>query len=203
MFKTTKDFVLASGSPRRKEMLARLGIQFSVVVPEIDETQLEGEAVDDYVLRMARTKGGEICQRFSSSWVLAADTIVIDAGQLLPKPESKERAVEMLMRLSGREHQVRTGYCLCCLNEQVSIVRSVLSRVRFKVFDAAWARSYAETAEPMDKAGAYGIQDRGGVLVETVSGSYSNVVGLPLAEVVDHLCRHRVVVPAAQPQEPI
>lgn len=196
MFKTIKELILASGSPRRKALLSRLGINFAIVVPDVDETLQERETADDYVFRMARTKGEHVAKRFSSAWIVAADTIVIADGRLLTKPRDAEEAVEMLMQLSGREHQVRTGYCLCCLDEQTSVVRSVVSEVCFKPFDSAWARAYVQTGEPMDKAGGYGIQDRGGVLVKSLSGSYTNVVGLPLAEVITLLCQYQVVAPA-------
>lgn len=195
MFQTVKELILASGSPRRKELLGRLGIDFAIVVPEIDESLLPGEAPDAYVLRMAGIKGGEVAKRKPSAWVVAADTVVILDGALLTKPRTPEAAVQMLMRLSGREHEVQTGFCLCCRNEGVTIIDSSVSLVRFASFDLAWASAYVQTGEPMDKAGGYGIQERGGVLVEAVNGSYSNVVGLPLAEVVGLLNRYEVVVP--------
>ncbi len=195
MFHTVKELILASGSPRRRELLDRLGINFAIVVPEIDESLLPGEAPEEYVLRMARLKGGEVARRNPSAWVVAADTVVILNGELLTKPRTPEAAVQMLMRLSGREHQVQTGFCLCCRDEGVNIVDSSVSLVRFARFDPVWAAAYVQTGEPMDKAGGYGIQERGGVLVEAVNGSYSNVVGLPLAEVVGLLSRYEVVVP--------
>ena len=197
MFITIQPLILASGSPRRRELLARLGIEFSVVVPEVDESLLEDEGGQDYVLRLARLKGEAVGLRHPSSWVIAADTVVIVDGQLLTKPETEAQAVDMLMQLAGREHQVRTGYCLYHSQRSFCTIESVVSTVRFKSFGLDWAQSYVRTGEPMDKAGAYGIQDRGGVLVEAVDGSYSNVVGLPLAELVELLCSQRVVIPAA------
>lgn len=193
MFRTEKKLILASGSPRRKTLLYELGIDFAVVVPDVDESRRPMETPHDYVLRMASDKGEHVARRHAAAWVLSADTIVIAGERLLMKPQSENEAVEMLMELSGREHQVRTGYCLRCLSEQTAVVESVLSRVRFRAFDPAWARAYAKTGEPLDKAGGYGIQGRGGVLVEAVSGSYSNVVGLPLAETVALLAEHNVI----------
>lgn len=201
MFTTIAPLILASGSPRRSELLSRLGIDFSVVVPEVDESWLPEEPGEEYVMRMARLKGGLVNSRHSADWILSADTVVIIDSRLLTKPESRTQAEEMLMSLSGRTHQVITGFCLSCADQEVHQVDSVLSVVRFKPFSAAWARSYVQTGEPMDKAGAYGIQGRGGVLVESVSGSYSNVVGLPLAEVVELLCHYRVVIPATAEQD--
>jgi septum formation protein len=123
--------------------------------------------------------------------------VVIIDGRLLTKPDSEAQAVDMLMQLSGRDHQVRTGYCLYHSKRSFCAIESVVSTVRFKSFGPDWAESYVHTGEPMDKAGGYGIQDRGGVLVEAVQGSYSNVVGLPLAELIELLCSQQVVVPAA------
>jgi len=195
MFKTKKELILASGSPRRKTLLTELGIDFEVVVPAVDESRREQEAAQDYLLRMASTKGERVARNYPAAWVLSADTIVIAGENLLMKPRNEAEAVAMLMELSGREHQVRTGFCLRCLDERTDTLASVCSRVRFRAFDETWARAYAETGEPLDKAGGYGIQGRGGVLVESISGSYSNVVGLPLAEVVSLLAEHRVVEP--------
>ena len=196
MFRTEKKLILASSSPRRRELLAGLGIDFEVVVPDVDESLREGEAAHDYVQRMAKAKGEAVAGLHPGSWVVAADTVVIADGRLLMKPESEIQAVEMLVLLSGRVHQVRTGYYLCCREERTKIARAVLTEVRFKPFNRAWARAYARTGEPLDKAGGYGIQGRGGVLVESLSGSYSNVVGLPVAEVVSLLSEYEVVVPA-------
>ncbi|MGI9538503.1 MAG: Maf family protein [Desulfocapsaceae bacterium] len=198
MFQTIKPLILASGSPRRETLLSTLGITFTVVVPEVDESLLSGEMEETYTLRMAQSKGEEVSKNNPSAWVVSADTIVVIEDRLLTKPANAEQAIEMLLLLSGREHQVRTGFCLCCLDQGVSLVRSILSRVRFKDFDIDLAKAYVRTGEPLDKAGSYGIQGRGGVLVESISGSYSNVVGLPLAEVVDLLAENRVIVPAGE-----
>lgn len=197
MFTTIQPLILASGSPRRRELLARLGIEFTIVVPEVDESQLESEGERDYVHRLARLKGEAIGRNHPLSWVVAADTVVIIDDRLLTKPDSEAQAVDMLMQLSGRDHQVRTGYCLYHSKRSFCAIESVVSTVRFKSFGPDWAESYVQTGEPMDKAGGYGIQDRGGVLVEAVQGSYSNVVGLPLAELIELLCSQQVVVPAA------
>ena len=195
MFTTVQPLILASGSPRRRELLAQLGLDFTVVVPEVDESRLPAEGEEEYALRLARLKSEEVGRRHPSCWVVAADTIVVVGDRLLTKPATADQAVGMLLELSGREHLVRTGFCLHHRGREVSVVASVASRVRFKTFGSDWAAAYVRTGEPMDKAGAYGIQGRGGVLVESVHGSYSNVVGLPLAEVVDLLSDYRVVVP--------
>jgi septum formation protein len=197
MFTAVQPLILASGSPRRQELLAGLGIDFSVTVPVVDESPLENEDARGYVLRLARLKGEAVALEQTSSWVVAADTVVIDDGRLLTKPDTEAQALDMLMQLAGREHQVRTGYCLYCAERSFRAIDSVVSTVRFRSFGLDWAQSYVQTGEPMDKAGGYGIQDRGGVLVEAVEGSYSNVVGLPLAELVGLLCSQRVVIPSS------
>ena len=197
MFTTVQPLILGSGSPRRRELLARLGIEFTIMVPEVDESHSETERERDYVHRLAHLKAATIGHNHPSSWVVAADTVVIIDGRLLTKPDSETQAVKMLMQLSGREHQVRTGFCLYHEERSFCEIDSVATTVRFKRFGPAWAKSYVHTGEPMDKAGGYGIQDRGGVLVDAVYGSYSNVVGLPLAEVVELLCSQQVVIPAA------
>ncbi len=193
MFRTEKELILASGSPRRKMLLAELGIECAVVVPDVDESMHETEDPHAYVLRMASDKGQSVARNHPAAWVLSADTVVIAGGRVLMKPTGEAEAVEMLLELSGREHQVRTGYCLRCLREQTVVAESVLTLVRFKTFDSVWAGAYAKTGEPLDKAGGYGIQGRGGVLVESISGSYSNVVGLPLAEAVTTLSAYRII----------
>jgi len=200
MFLTRKPLILASGSPRRRELLLRLSIEFSVMVPAIDETIHGNESPEQYVLRMAQNKADAVAAEFSDSWIIAADTIVILDGSVLTKPESSAAAVDMLMRLSGREHEVRTAYCLRNRAEEVCISDSILTTVWFHGFDEIWAQSYAATGEPLDKAGGYGIQERGGVLVERIDGSYSNVVGLPLTELVDLLVRHGVVAAGSKPE---
>jgi len=193
MFRTLKPLILASRSPRRRELLTCLSIRFSVEAPAVDETMRTGESPEAYVLRMAHAKAADVGVRHDGAWVIAADTIVVLDGTVLTKPDTTARAVDMLMQLSGREHQVKTAYCLFCGAERVCIVDSTMSRVRFQDFDQSWAKAYADTGEPMDKAGGYGIQERGGVLVEGIDGSYSNVVGLPMAEVVRLLVEHGVV----------
>lgn len=197
MFQTLKPLILASGSPRRRELLARLSINFTVEVPDVDETRRRDESPENYVLRMACTKAADIGTAYPDTWVVGADTIVILDEDVLTKPQSRATAEDMLMRLSGREHQVRTGFCVFCSNEQVRIVDSSLSRVCFQSFDRTWAQAYVNTGEPMDKAGGYGIQGQGGVLVERIDGSYSNVVGLPMAELVRVLVVHGVIAVAS------
>ncbi len=199
MFKTRKPLILASGSPRRKALLETLGLKFGVFPAQIDEGQYHLENADDYVSRMARSKAAHVSAAHPDTWVIAADTIVALDGMLLGKPVSSEEAVQTLMLLSGRQHQVKTAFCLCCSAISFSTVTSVSTSVRFTPLTRQWAEAYAATGEPMDKAGAYGIQGRGSVLVERIEGSYSNVVGLPLTELVSLLAELDIIAPAAAP----
>jgi len=195
VFETKKNVILASQSPRRQSFFHELGITFSVWPAEIDETYRDDEIPAEYVQRMALEKAVIISGKHPEAWVLAADTIVSLEKLILGKPSSRKEAVEMLMRLSGKQHEVRTSYCLCCLAQQVSVSETVLTEVRFTDFSRDIAEAYAATDEPYDKAGSYGIQGRGGMLIAQINGSYSNVVGLPLAEVLFQLQNYQVIVP--------
>ena len=175
---------LASTSPRRSEILKALGLSFTVGGVAVDEQRLPGEAPDAMVLRLARAKAAAV-QRKSSQVVLGADTAVVLDGDVLGKPRDRDDAVNMLARLSGRTHAVLTGVALA--TEQG--LRTILSttEVRFREIRPDEALLYWQSGEPCDKAGAYAIQGLGGVFVETISGSYSGVVGLPVFETVQLL----------------
>jgi len=201
MYQTLKPLVLASNSPRRKAFLDDLGLNVTIWACDIDETPLPDENPKRYVERMAREKAYAVKGRFPKSYVLAADTAVCLGETILGKPEDDEDAVAMLLSLAGRVHMVRSGICLVSEADRVHIVLSVATEVRFAEFDEAVARSYVGEGESLDKAGAYGIQGKGAFLVEVVVGSYTNVVGLPLVEVVDLLTQHGVIIPALTPEK--
>ncbi|AEI66078.1 Maf-like protein [Corallococcus macrosporus] len=184
--------VLASASPRRRELLSQLDLRFTVSAADIDETPHAGEPARDYVGRLAREKARVVAARHPGAWVLAADTTVALGAELMGKPRDAEEAQAMLTRLSGRTHDVYTGVALAGRHEEALVVHT---RVTFRALSAAELAWYANTGEPLDKAGAYAIQGRGGVLVAGVEGSPSNVVGLPLAETVALLERAGVPVP--------
>lgn len=173
--------VLASGSPRRREMLAAVGFTFEVRPADIDEVRSPGEQPVTFAERMAAEKAAAV----DGEVVLAADTVVHLEGAVFPKPSDAEHAVDMLLALSGRTHRVTTGTCVRA--GERSTVRSVSTLVRFRALSEAEVRRYVQSGEPLDKAGAYGIQGLGGQLVEHVEGSYTNVVGLPLSEVLADL----------------
>lgn len=184
--------VLASASPRRRELLGQLGLRFEVVAANIDETPHPQEPAEAYVLRLAREKAGSVAARHPEDWVLAADTTVALGGELLGKPASVEEARSMLQRLSGRTHEVYTGVALAGRAEGSLVARS---RVTFRELSMAEIDWYAASGEPLDKAGSYAVQGKGGFLVASVEGSPTNVIGLPLAEAVALLERAGVPMP--------
>lgn len=177
------DLILASASPRRRELLAQIGVRHRVQAADVDETVRSGEAAEDYVLRLARAKAGALPA--GDVPVLGADTSVVVDGRVLGKPADDADARAMLRRLSGREHQVLSAVALCH-GDRVEARLSV-TRVWFRMADDALIERYVASGEPRDKAGAYGIQGLGGALVTRIDGSYTGVVGLPLAETVDLL----------------
>jgi septum formation protein len=174
--------VLASASPRRLELLVRLGISVQVRVPDIDETPIDGEDPVAYVRRLAIAKAGAVDAE-GDELVIAADTTVDVAGQILEKPLDAAEARSMLRRLSGRTHLVHTGVAVRRGDEVLAEVGS--TSVTFAVLDEAMIDWYLATGEPFGKAGAYAIQGAGGVLVRRIDGSVSNVVGLPLDTTID------------------
>ena len=167
--------ILASASPRRKELLGHLGVPFEIVVTDIDESVQPGEAPDVYVERLALEKSKAASR--PNDLALGADTAVAIDGQILGKPNDVEDAIRMLGLLSGRTHEVFTGVGLS--DGSSVVVRTEVTFTSLASPDIAW---YVATGEPMDKAGAYGMQSIGGTFVESISGSYSNVIGLPLAQ---------------------
>ncbi|MDH4333546.1 MAG: Maf family protein [Desulfobulbaceae bacterium] len=190
-FRTQARLILASGSPRRRDFLAELGLVFEVAAADIDETPHSGETPIEFVARLAREKA--LAVDFPDAWVLAADTVVVVDGEILGKPGDEEEACGMLMRLSGRWHEVWTGFSLCCHETGEQCTKTVCTRVRFLTLTPELCRAYVRTGEPLDKAGAYGIQGKGCFLVPEISGSYTNVVGLPMAEVLETLLHHKVI----------
>ena len=184
--------ILASASPRRRELLSQLGARYTVEPADIDESQREGEAATAYVQRMAQEKALAVAQRFSTTdhVVLAADTTVVLGDTVLGKPRDREEAMTTLGSLSGRWHTVLTAVCLSATGELDSEL--VVTRVQFASVSPAECAADLATGEPWDKAGAYGIQGLGGAFVRTIEGSYTNVVGLPLWETWRLLSAHGI-----------
>jgi septum formation protein len=188
------DFVyLASGSPRRRELLAQIGVPFQVLKIDVDETIRAGETPSSYVARVALAKaatGWEISSQIAAAQagpapVLGADTVVVTEGRILGKPKDRKDGERMLLQLSGRTHQVLTAVALRLASGVHTRLSS--SEVTFRALDAHEVQAYWETGEPHDKAGAYAIQGRAAVFIADLRGSYSGVMGLPLFETADLL----------------
>jgi septum formation protein len=177
--------VLASASPRRRDLLSRAGLAFDVQPTDVDETPRPGEAAEPLALRLAEDKAAAIVA--PGAIVLAADTIVVRDAVALGKPRDEAEAAAMLRSLSGRRHEVITAFA--AVRGESRIVRPVRTEVVFRDLSEDVIARYVATGEPMDKAGSYGIQGIGAMLVERVSGSYTNVVGLPLVEVLDAIAQ--------------
>ena len=178
--------ILASASPRRAELLTRLGLAFDVVPSDIPEEGLDGESPTVHAERLSREKALMVWEAHPTALVLAGDTVVVLDGALLGKPRDVEEAVGMLCSLSGRSHRVISGLALIFPDGRIRS-GSLTTDVTFRSFDEAFARRYAETGEPLDKAGAYGIQGLGSALVKGIRGDYHTVMGLPLPLFLDLL----------------
>ncbi len=187
--------ILASRSPRRQELLAKVGISYTVVEAEVEEIFPEGMPTERVVVNLAMDKAAWVGKRYPENWILAADTVVALGDAILQKPRDAADAAAMLARLSGRSHEVFTGYCL--KNRAEGKVRWGVERtvVTMKPLTDREIEGYVKTGEPMDKAGAYAIQGIGALFIRKIYGSYTNVVGLPLAEVVTLLMEEEVVSP--------
>lgn len=173
--------ILASASPRRKELLEQLGISFTVDPAAVDEQMLPGETSEAYAIRVAREKARVAAQRAGRGIVVAADTIVVMNDAVLGKPKDAGDAERMLQMLSGKEHRVITGLAVMDAATGRMVSRTAVTRVWFRALKQKDIMAYVATGEPLDKAGAYGIQEKGALLVERIDGCYFNVVGLPLA----------------------
>jgi septum formation protein len=200
--------ILASQSPRRKELLERLGFAVKAIPSQVPEERGTDELPDHYVKRLARDKALSVVQRVRSvqpdaplasqrisrvtgktveegvRWVIGADTVVVFGSEVLEKPRDNLDAYDMLMNLSGREHTVITGFCIYDLKREKEGIQAVRTTVRFKPLSKNEVERYVAVGESMDKAGAYAIQGVGSYLVESITGSYTNVVGLPLCQVI-------------------
>jgi len=182
-------FVLASRSPRRYELLKQLGFEIDIVPSRIEENLIEGESPEDHVLRLAEAKASEVGSRFPTRWVIAADTIVYIDHSILGKPKTQGEAIEMLQVLSGREHWVLTGFSVQNIEKGKKGREAVKTAVKMKPLSPVEIDWYVSTKEPFDKAGGYAIQGIGSFMVESIRGSYTNVVGLPLCELMEMLVR--------------
>lgn len=186
-----KDIILASGSPRRREILSNMGLDFDVFVSDADETAVSPEGITTglYVQELAILKASAAAGAIGKAdkLIISADTVVASGGEILGKPRDEEGAVRMLRALSGKCHSVFTGICVMRASDAFSVCAAVETKVYFKELSEEKIRAYVATKEPMDKAGAYGIQGKGALLVEKIDGDYLNVVGLPAARLFEIL----------------
>lgn len=171
-------FILASQSPRRRELLAMLGLKFEIQTADIDETMDPAQSVEEAVAEVCLRKARAVGERNPGRLIVAADTVVVVDERKLGKPHSREEAVSMLHLLSGREHRVLTGFCLW--RDGVWETHVETTRLRFRALDDREIEAYVDTGSPMDKAGAYGIQGGGALFCERMVGDYYNVMGLPV-----------------------
>ncbi|HSC34420.1 MAG TPA: nucleoside triphosphate pyrophosphatase [Thermodesulfobacteriota bacterium] len=186
--------VLASSSPRRRELLSTLGFAFDVMHPSADETVSGDETPEDFALRVSAEKAASVSGSLGEgAVVIGADTIVVVDGEILGKPEDPEEASSMLRKLSGKEHHVFTAFSIVKPKNVILHSEIVDTSVRVKPLAASEIEGYIKTGEPMDKAGAYGIQGIGSFMVRGIEGSYSNVVGLPVEELLAALKKLGIV----------
>jgi len=185
--------ILASKSPRRRYLLKQAGLSFEVIPPDFDESSLPPTEPSRYVRNLAEAKARCIAEQYPHSWVIGADTIVLIGSTILGKPATKAQARAMLKRLSGMTHQVLTGYAVCSVAKDRLFSETVQTDVIFKELTDVEIDWYIHTEEPFDKAGAYAIQGLGTFIVKSINGSYTNVVGLPVCEVIAFLIREGVI----------
>lgn len=186
-----KKIILASASPRRRELLARIGLEFEVMPGESEE-EITCSAPEDIVMELAERKAGEVFSKRQDQekiLVLGADTIVVHHGRVMGKPASEENAIDMLTRLCGDTHQVYTGVAFYWQEDGRISKHTFFECTEVSVYDASQEeiRAYAATKEPLDKAGAYGIQGRFAAFIKKINGDYNNVVGLPIGRVYQEL----------------
>lgn len=189
MNKFSNNVILASSSPRRKEILADMGVKYEVIPANIDESEIKSRFPFLLVEKLAKAKAEHIACEHRSDTVIAADTIVVLDGKVYGKPHDRARAFEMIKSLNGRTHVVYTGFCVTC--EGKKVVACVKSLVTFKTLTDEQIYAYIDDCKPFDKAGAYGIQDKR--IVKKYSGSYSNIMGLPKEKLGDILVRVGVI----------
>ena len=178
--------ILASKSPRRKEIMESFGFNLKIINPEIEETSNEIEIVDQ-IMDIARKKALDVSKKFIGDYILAADTVVVLDNKVFGKPKDKSEAKKMLELLSGRTHEVITAYCFLNFEKKVEIVSYDTTKVKFKNLTEEVIQWYLSTGEPFDKAGSYGIQGKGALLIQNIDGDFFSVMGLPIGKIVSDL----------------
>jgi septum formation protein len=181
------ELILASHSPRRRELMKLIGHPFRCITSNAEETLLPGETPAEHVVRLSLLKAREVGEKVGQGTIIGADTVVVLDGEIMGKPSSEEDAFDMLSRLQGRTHTVYTGFALHDAKDGWDISGFETTEVTMRSMDAGLIRDYIATGEPLDKAGAYGIQGYGAVLIPAVHGCYFNVMGLPLSRLMEAL----------------
>lgn len=176
-----KKLILASTSPRRAELLKQIGLNFLIKVSAVDETPLPGLTPPELVGLLAERKAAAVARELHDGIVIGADTVVVWQGQVLGKPRNRDEAFEMLFKLQGSCHEVYTGIALIDVSSGEVLVQHEKTRVCFRSLDESEIRQYIASGEPLDKAGAYGVQGLAAIFITRIEGCYTNVVGLPLA----------------------
>lgn len=192
MLKTNHKLILASASPRRKELLDMLGLPFEVLTSEVEETSVQASSMQEYVKGVALLKTRDVAKKVTNATIIGADTIVVDNDELLHKPKSREEAIAHLLRLSDREHVVMTAVAIIEPNRKENIFVEETTVV-FHPLSKELIAAYVDSGDPFDKAGGYGIQTIGTLLVKRIEGDYNNVVGLPLAALFSQLVNLQIV----------
>ncbi len=193
IFTTSQKIILASGSPRRQKFLTDLGLEFQVICREIDETPLAHESPQGYVRRLALAKAHIVADEYPEHVVIGADTSVVFHDEILGKPRDDVHGLQMLQQLRGCSHQVMTGFAVLAGDEQ--LVEMVTSSVTFHPFPDEVLQGYVASGDGRDKAGGYGMQSKGAFLVQEITGSHSNVIGLPMTELVQVLLDIGAIAP--------
>ena len=188
-----EEIVLASASPRRSELMALAGIVFDVLPADICEDVLPGEQPAEHVMRLSREKSQVVAGKTEGRFFIGADTVVVLDGRIMGKPADDNEAYEMLSELSGRTHEVITGFTVFDRETDICVSRSVVTEVLFKTLAAQEINAYIATGCPRDKAGAYAIQGGAVHFVRSINGSYTNVIGLPMTELYEVLCAMQAV----------
>jgi len=190
----TEKLILASASPRRKDLMEQAGLEFDISAANIDEDAVPYDGDPGaYVQILSAKKAETVALRHPDVWTIGADTIVVVDNAILGKPKNLNTALSMLGQLSDRTHSVYTGFCIMGPSKEIALTRAVETQVRFKALSQEEITWYANTGEPYDKAGGYGIQGIGAFMVQEISGSYSNVVGLPVCELIQTLAQLKII----------
>lgn len=180
-FDVVKNLILASSSPRRAELLKQIGLSFQIKACSVDESPLPGLSPPELVELLAKKKAAAAARELNDGIVIGADTVVVWQGQVLGKPRNGDEAFEMLLKLQGCSHEVYTGVAVIDVSSGKALVQHEKTRVSFSPLDEREIRLYIDSGEPLDKAGAYGVQGLAAVFITKIEGCYTNVVGLPLA----------------------